>query len=148
VKRAVPITLLALALALAWMADVRRTGTSAPAAPPDVPAAVPVVAAQPDDPAAAVRRVHALIGSFLTAVKEPYRPPLGDNRDVVRALTGGNRYGDVFLATNDPAINMRGEWTDPWGRPYHLHARSAGAIDVRSAGPDGVLFTADDLIAP
>lgn len=119
-----------------------RTGDQAPQ---------PVEVAVDEETASAlaeVRRVHALLVNFHTAVKEPYRPPLGDNRDVVRALTGGNRYGDVLLATNDPALNTRGEWVDRWGVPYHFHARAAGVIDVRSAGPDRILFTDDDVFHP
>jgi len=92
-----------------------------------------------------VKAVHTLIVNFLTAVKEPYRPPLGDNEDFVKALTGGNRYGDVYIATNDPSINNQGQWVDRWGTPYHFHPRSADAIDVRSAGPDHQLFTPDDV---
>lgn len=95
-----------------------------------------------------VKSVHALVGTFLTAVKEPYRPPLGDNEDIVKALAGGNRYGDVLIATNDPAINERGQLIDRWGTPYHFHARSGDAIDVRSAGPDRILFSEDDVIHP
>ncbi len=95
-----------------------------------------------------VKSVHALVVNFLTAVKEPYRPPLGDNEDVVQALTGGNRYGDVFIATNDPAVNERGQLVDRWGTPYHFHARSVDAIDVRSAGPDKILFSEDDVVHP
>ena len=98
--------------------------------------------------AAEVRAVHTLVVNFLTAVKEPYRPPLGDNEDLVRALTGGNRYGDVFLATNDPSLNQRGQLVDRWGTPYHVHPRAADAIDIRSAGPDRILFTPDDLMFP
>ena len=98
--------------------------------------------------AAEVRAVHTLVDNFLTAVKEPYRPPLGDNEDLVRALTGGNRYGDVFLATNDPHLNERGQLVDRWGTPYHVHPRAADAIDIRSAGPDRILFTPDDLMFP
>lgn len=151
-------TLLSAVIVLVVVLLVAITRTPSPSGPPapepppptaqSLPAAATPVSASPADATAAVRRVHALIGAFLVAVKEPYRPPLGDNRDAVRALTGGNRYGDVFLASNDPALNARGEWIDPWGRPYHLHARAAGVIDVRSAGPDGILFTADDLTAP
>ncbi len=101
-----------------------------------------------DSASAEVFRVHALLVNFLTAIKEPYRPPLGDNIDVVRALSGGNRYGDVYLATNDPSINDRGEWVDWWGTPYHFHARAADVIDVRSAGPDRIIFTEDDVVYP
>lgn len=93
-----------------------------------------------------VRILHAMVGDFLIAVKEPYRPPLGINEDFAKALTGGNRYGDVFLATNHPSLNEHGQIVDRWGTPYHFHPRAADAIDVRSAGPDRKLFTEDDVI--
>ena len=114
----------------------------------EVEPAVPEPVDEISGAAAEVRAVHTLVDNFLTAVKEPYRPPLGDNEDLVCALTGGNRYGDVFLATNDPHLNERGQLVDRWGTPYHVHPRAADAIDIRSAGPDRILFTPDDLMFP
>jgi len=102
----------------------------------------------PSDSAADdVRILDELVVSFLTAVKDPYRPPLGINEDFARALTGGNRYGDVFIASNHPSINNQGQLVDRWGTPYHFHPRAADAIDIRSAGPDRTLFTDDDILS-
>lgn len=100
-------------------------------------------AGTPDDD---VRILHFLAINFLTAVKEPYRPPLGLNEDFVKAFTGGNRYGDEFISDKHPTIKD-GQIVDRWGTPYHFHPRAPGAIDVRSAGPDKVLFTDDDVTA-
>jgi hypothetical protein len=88
--------------------------------------------------------LRATLGNFLLAVKEPYRPPLGDNRDIARALTGHNRRGLVFVPTNDPTFRD-GQLIDRWGTPYWFHPRAPDAIDIVSAGPDRTLFTADDL---
>lgn len=91
-----------------------------------------------------LRELHGSILLMLTALKDPYRPPLGINEEFARALTGGNRRGDLFLATNHPALRG-GHLIDPWGTPYHIHPRAPDAIDLRSAGPDRRLFTDDDL---
>jgi hypothetical protein len=91
-----------------------------------------------------VQRLRLALGNFLLAVKDPYRPPLGDNRDITRALTGGNRRGLALVPTNDPALRD-GQLVDPWGTPYWFHARAPDAIDIVSAGPDRKLFTGDDI---
>jgi len=91
-----------------------------------------------------VRILRYMTLNFITAVKEPYQPPLGANEDFVKAFTGQNRYGDVFIPADHHAISG-GQFIDRWGTPYHFHARAPDAIDVRSAGPDKVLFTDDDV---
>ena len=91
-----------------------------------------------------VRRLHLVLGNFLLAVKDPYRPPLGDNRDITRALTGANRRGLVMVKGDDAGIRD-GQLVDRWGTPYWFHPRAPDVIDIVSAGPDRVLFTGDDL---
>jgi hypothetical protein len=123
------------------------TRPNEPAALPDDTAGAVTQVDFDIDPKNEIRMIQDMLTSFLLAVKAPYRPPLGDNRDIVKALTGGNRRGDVFLATNHPSINPEGLWVDRWGTPYHFHPRAPDAIDVRSAGPDGILFTGDDVLS-
>ena len=97
--------------------------------------------------AAVSNDLHSLrtaLGNFQLALKEPYRPPLGDNRDIARALSGHNRLGLVFVATNDPSLRD-GQLIDRWGTPYWFHPRAPDAIDIVSAGPDRTLFTTDDV---
>lgn len=91
--------------------------------------------------------LRGLIGQLTTVLRLAERPPLGDNADLVAALTGRNRRQVVFLPSDHPALRA-GQLVDRWGTPYHFHARSADAIDARSAGPDRVLFTADDVTSP
>lgn len=104
------------------------------------PIASPIASTARED----IRKLHEQLGSFLTLLKDPYRPPLGDNTDITRALTGHNRRGIVALPTNDPSI-VNGQLVDRWGTPYWFHPRTPDAIDVLSAGPDKTLFTADDI---
>lgn len=72
--------------------------------------------------------------------------PVGLNEDLVRALTTRSPYAPAFLPRDHPAI-VDGQLVDRWGSPYHLHAHGDRAYSVRSAGPDRVLFTSDDILA-
>ena len=89
--------------------------------------------------------LHGLLGQLTTSLRLAERPPLGDNADIAAALTGRNRRRIVFVPPIHPALRD-GLLVDRRGVPYHFHARSADAIDVRAAGADGVLFTGDDLV--
>ena len=110
------------------------------------------LAAELNAPASSAKRdvdvLHDLIGQFLVTVKEPHRPMLGSNEDIAKALTGHNRLHVDFIPAGHPALNDRGQLVDRWGSPYFFHPRAADAIDVRSAGPDRTLFTADDISNP
>ncbi len=89
--------------------------------------------------------LHQLLGQFTTTFTAAQLPPLGDNEDVTAALTGRNRRRLVFLPPDSPLIDARGRLLDRWGTPYFFHAMSAETIELRSAGPDRQLFTADDI---
>jgi hypothetical protein len=43
-------------------------------------------------------------------------------------------------------LNDQGELLDPWGTPYFFHQLSGSQTEVRSAGPDRILYTLDDLV--
>jgi hypothetical protein len=88
--------------------------------------------------------LRGLLGQLTTSLRLAERPPLGDNADITAALMGRNRRRIVFVPATHPAVRG-GRLVDRQGEPYHFHARSADAVDVRSAGPDRILFTSDDL---
>jgi len=69
-----------------------------------------------------------------------------DNRAFVNALTGNNPQRLAFIDRNHPAINLQGELVDRWGAPFFFHLESRDSLQVRSAGPDRELYTADDLV--
>jgi hypothetical protein len=92
-----------------------------------------------------VRIVEGLVQNMLQSFKTSNVPPLGLNEEITRALTGRNPLELAFLPSTHPAINARGLLCDRWGTPFHFHPVANDRIDVRSAGPDKKLFTADDV---
>jgi hypothetical protein len=88
-----------------------------------------------------------LVTNYLQALPDSRRPPLGTNDEITRALTDRDSLGDAALPDNHPGI-IGGQLVDRWGNPWHFHQQSADLIEVRSAGPDGRLFTNDDIAPP
>ena len=73
--------------------------------------------------------------------------PIGNNREITAKLNGGNPRQIVFLKEEDGMrINQRGELIDNWGTPFFFHQISGTEMEIRSAGPDRKMWTADDLI--
>lgn len=72
--------------------------------------------------------------------------PIGNNPEITAALNGGNPRQVVFLNPEDGTrINHRGELIDNWGTPFFFHQISRTQMEIRSAGPDRKMWTADDL---
>lgn len=152
------VILLAAAIAAWWL----RPKARGPAPAENAPVGPAIVAAKREEPAYSPvsDELHAadrdeahdlavlrdLLGQLTTALRLSERPPLGDNADIAAALTGRNRRRIVFVPPTHPALRD-GLLVDRHGTPYHFHARSADAIDVRSAGADRVLFTEDDVVS-
>jgi hypothetical protein len=73
--------------------------------------------------------------------------PVGTNPEITRALNGDNPRHVNFLDKPDGnRINAKGELVDPWGTPYFFHQLSGTEMEIHSAGPDRVMWTADDLV--
>jgi hypothetical protein len=73
--------------------------------------------------------------------------PVGNNQEITRALDGENPKQAHFVNPGaGMVINKNGELVDPWGTPLFFHALSGTVMEIRSAGPDRKMFTADDLI--
>jgi hypothetical protein len=73
--------------------------------------------------------------------------PIGNNREITAKLNGGNPNQVVFLKEEDGMrINQRGELIDNWGTPFFFHQISGTEMEIRSAGPDRKMWTADDLV--
>jgi hypothetical protein len=88
-----------------------------------------------------------LVATLLQAVPPARRPPLGFDTDLARALADPALLGDAALPPTHPALRA-GRLIDRWGNPWLVHPLSGDLIQLRSAGPDGRLFTPDDLVAP
>jgi hypothetical protein len=72
--------------------------------------------------------------------------PVGTNPEITRQLHGDNPKQIDFLKQDGNRVNANGELVDPWGTPYFFHQVSGQEMEIRSAGPDRVMYTADDLV--
>jgi hypothetical protein len=92
-----------------------------------------------------------IIGQMLGLYRERFDayPAFETNAQLVNALAGANPERIGLLPRDHPAISAAdGQLLDRWGSPYHAHALGRDALELRSAGPDRVLYTADDLLLP
>jgi Type II secretion system (T2SS), protein G len=71
-----------------------------------------------------------------------------DNASIMNALTGNNPSGLPIFPADHPRIAEDGSLRDAWGKPFFFHMISSQHIEVRSLGPDGVIFTDDDILVP
>lgn len=94
-----------------------------------------------------VETLLELLRQYLRPLHQRRGPPIGDDIDLVRVLLGRNPLKLVVLPANHPAISPDGHLRDRWGTPYFIHPRGYGEFEIRSAGPDRKLFTADDAVA-
>lgn len=72
--------------------------------------------------------------------------PVGNNDEITTTLTGRNALRYAMIPRNHPAINAQGELVDRWGTPFQFHQISGAKMEIRSAGPDRKLYTADDAV--
>jgi len=83
------------------------------------------------------------IHQFASALGEN---PVGTNPEITGALQGGNPKHINFLKADGNRVNSNGELVDVWGTPYFFHQISGHEMEIRSAGPDRVMYTGDDLV--
>ena len=73
--------------------------------------------------------------------------PVGVNSEITGQLNGANpKHANFIQSDAGMRINEKGELVDPWGTPYFFHQLSGTEMEIRSAGPDKIMWTADDLI--
>ena len=92
----------------------------------------------------AIARILALYRERIKAY-----PAFETNAQFVNALTGANPQRIALLPRDASAVSPdTGQLLDRWGTPYDIHSISRDALELRSAGPDQTLRTADDLTLP
>ena len=158
--------LAAVAVALALFSS-RKTARPAVLPPPGIPTA-PAPAAHPTEAPAApaalfgerilaryadparppeddLHGIARTLANFALLVKGDNPIPLGANEEIAAALRGKNRAKLRSLPDEHRAFNAAGQLVDRWGTALFFHAQSRDRIDIRSAGPDRKMWTADDL---
>lgn len=98
------------------------------------------------DPQRDLEMVKDAVDAFVRSIKIPGALPTGSNRELVAALAGENPHRIRFIDPASPFINGDGELLDRWQVPLFFHFVEANDVGVRSAGPDRVLWTADDVM--
>lgn len=71
--------------------------------------------------------------------------PFGANEEIAAALLGKKKGSQPFLLPTDACFNAQGQIIDRWQTPLYFHATDSSRLDLRSAGPDRVMWTADDI---
>ena len=73
--------------------------------------------------------------------------PVGTNPEFAKQLGGDNPKHINFISTDaGMRLDGDGDLVDPWGTPYFFHQISGSDTEVRSAGPDKIMWTADDIV--
>jgi hypothetical protein len=89
----------------------------------------------------ALEEVQVMIRDYRTALGEN---PVGTNAEIMRAINGDNKKQAKIGPPPGQQLNGKGELVDRWGTPYFFHQISGNEMEIRSAGPDRVMWTADD----
>lgn len=96
------------------------------------------------DPQTDIRVIEHLLNQVHTVFHEL---PTGEHDEIVAFLRGANPRETQYIADDDPNLNDEGKIIDRWGTPYFFHTLSRHRIEVRSAGPDQLHWSEDDIIS-
>lgn len=98
----------------------------------------------PMEPATVLDKMRIAINNYGSMFKGN---PVGTNPEITAALNGDNPKQIKFINEDSGLrINGRGELVDYWGTPFFFHQISGTEMEIRSAGPDKKMWTADDLV--
>jgi hypothetical protein len=117
-----------------------------PSQPATPPAVLPPVDRDPSGiaPETVMENMRSVFRSFASRYGGN---PVGTNPEITAALNGGNAGQTKFLKEEDGLrVNARGELIDSWGTPFFFHQLSGTQMEIHSAGPDRIMWTADDLV--
>ncbi|MFM1559475.1 MAG: hypothetical protein ACKJSK_09195 [Roseibacillus sp.] len=119
-----------------------------PAAEPHVLQNMVALAAQLNDEDASVQDDVAVLEELIRVYTRFLGtvPAGGLNDEIVNGLLGENPKKLIFIEKGHARINERGELVDRYGTPYDFHPVSGELLEIRSAGPDKIVFTPDDVV--
>ena len=124
---------------------VRDGAQAAPAAPAEGPShLVDALNSPSTDIKADLRLLNDLFVTYRSSTHG--EDPVGENAEITAVLMGRNALDFAFIPKDCPAVNSKGELCDRWGTPFFFHQLSGSEMEIRSAGPDKKLWTADDVV--
>ncbi len=89
--------------------------------------------------------IARLMDNFTILVKSSPNRLMSVNEDWAAAFVGNNSANERFLSDQHASLNAKGQLVDRWHTPLFFHALSARQFEIRSAGPDRILWTDDDI---
>jgi hypothetical protein len=90
--------------------------------------------------------VRQLISQYFTAMQNRPWPPVGDNADLMRAMSGKNPLRLRVIPEGSGVLGADGQLVDRWGTPYHLHKLAESYCEIRAAGAVRKLCTGEELV--
>jgi len=72
--------------------------------------------------------------------------PVGTNAEITATLLGDNLKQVKLPIPAGSSQNDQAELCDPWNSPWFFHQLSGTKMEIRSAGPDRILYTTDDFV--
>ncbi len=87
--------------------------------------------------------VQFMLRDFRTRLGEN---PEGTNAEIMKEVMGRNRVQARLGPPEGQQLNEKGELLDRWGAPYFFHQLSMNEMEVRSSGPDGAMWSDDDIV--
>ena len=93
-----------------------------------------------------LRKIQHVAVGYFSLVKDAQHFPIGGNEDFSAALRGENPNREVFIRAGHPVFSREGILIDRWGSPLIVHPQAWRELELRSAGPDRIPYTGDDLI--
>ena len=124
---------------------------SVPSAPPNpprapedpVPPVKPVIPADHENTVRVLDNIQFALRDYRTALGGN---PVGTNAEITSSLLGNNLKQVKIPVPDGATVNGTGEMCDPWGTPLFFHQQSGTKMEIRSAGPDRVMHTPDDVM--
>ena len=92
-----------------------------------------------------LRKIQRVATGYFSLIKDAQRFPIGGNEDFSAALRGENPNREIFIRAGHPVISPQGLLLDRWGSPLIIHPEAWRELTLRSAGPDRIPYTGDDL---
>jgi hypothetical protein len=93
-----------------------------------------------------LRKLHRVLTGYFSVIKDANRNPIGGNADLAAALRGENPNRTIFVHPGHAVFSPDGLLRDRWDSPIVVHPEGWRRIELRSAGPDKMPYTDDDLI--
>lgn len=92
-----------------------------------------------------IAQLSRVLSNFLLTHKNASDRPLSANEEWSATLLGKRPSSPAWLSENAPLFDEKKRLIDRWQSPLHFHAIGRQQWEVRSPGPDKILFTNDDL---